>query len=695
MPVFEYILILLAAICLSNVLHRFMPVASTPILQIALGALITLLPLGFELVFDPSLFFVLFVAPLIFYVSMMSDKKTMWAQRKPILNMGILLVFVTVVAVGYLLNLLIPSIPLAAAFALIAALGPTDDVAVTSVGKRVNVPPKIMSILQGESIINDASGIVSFQFALAAMLTGSFSLLQATGRFFVVALGGIAVGLLLSWLKYILVHWIRSVGLENVTLHLMLGLLTPFVIFLIAEALNVSGILAIFAAGIAHSFNRDKFNPEKVSLNIASESIWSMLTFTLEGLVFVILGTQLPKILVSINRNTYPITSLQIIAYILLITFLFLLLRFVWSVVAVKKKTYDDPEHPATRFRAGIIFSLSGARGAVTLAGVMSIPFLMSNGEPFPERDLIILIAGGVIVVSLLITSFILPLCVEKTVSIDKSAENDAYLEILQNVIAELQKRITPENESATAIVIANYLSRSADLLRKQNYRNVDREEERKTRITVYEWEKEHIAELLELGETDEKIARHYSGIIDTFIKRLSKNKFAFSKNALRFLFHRKHRRGKKKERIELRTRIFALMEVCTRFVVEKLKDMTLTDDNPVIRKIITDYEFKLSIFQRSLRHKKPDKASPIPVDTRHGLLENDDPTSDDNRRKSWIHTGSPDKDNLASVVATAFQLERDNIMAMLEPGRISRETAKEMRHNISLLEVQLKKEFF
>jgi len=164
---------------------------------------------------------------------------------------------VTVVAVGYLMNLLIPSIPLAAAFALIAALGPTDDVAVASVGKRVNVPPKIMSILQGESIINDASGIVSFQFALAAMLTGSFSLMQATGRFFVVALGGIAVGLILSWLKYLLVHWIRSLSMENVTLHLLLGLLTPFVIFLIAEALHVSGILAIFAAGIAHSFNRE------------------------------------------------------------------------------------------------------------------------------------------------------------------------------------------------------------------------------------------------------------------------------------------------------------------------------------------------------------------------------------------------------------------------------------------------------
>jgi len=663
MPEFEFFLLLLAAICLSNVVNRFLPAVSVPIVQIALGALVTLLPLGFRLEFDPNLFFVLFVAPIIFYVSMMSDKKTMWAQRKPILNMGIVLVFVTVIAVGYVVNFLIPSIPLAAAFALIAALGPTDDVAVASVGKRVNVPPKIMNILQGESIINDASGIVSFQFALAAMLTGSFSLVHATGRFFIVALGGIAVGLLLSWFKQILVHWIRMLGMENVTLHLLLGLLTPFVVYLVAEWLHVSGILAVFAAGIVHSFNRDKFNPEKVSLNIASESVWSMLTFTLEGLVFVILGTQLPRILVSINQS-YSIATWEIIAYILLITLLFLLLRFVWSIAVVKKKTYEDLQHPVRRIMAGIIFSLSGARGAVTLACVMSIPVFLNDGTAFPEHDLMILLSGGVIVVSLLITSFILPLCVEKNVKIDINTENQAYIEILQNVIAELKKSATPENEAATAIIVANYRSRSVTLQQKQYFHNnrpvFDRKEERKWRITVYEWEKENVLKMLERGETDENIAQHYLGILDTFINRLSKNRFIFNRNAARLFFHRRHRIGSNKEHSELRAKVFALIEMNTRFVVEKLKEMNLMEGNPVIRKIIiADYELKLSMFQRGLRY------------------------------------GKPDKDNLVSVVSYAFQAERDNIHAMLELGRISRETAKEMRHNISLLEVQLKKEYF
>ena len=662
MLVFEYILILLAAVCLSNIVNRFISIISVPLVQIVLGALIALLPLNFRLDFDPDLFFVLFVAPLIFRVSLLADKKTMWAQRKPILNMGILLVFVTVVSAGYLLNFLIPAIPLAAAFALIAALGPTDDVAVASVSKRTNVPPKIMNILQGESIINDASGIVSFQFALAAMLLpGSFSLLNATGRFFVVALGGIAVGLLFSFFKHIFVNWIRSLGMENVTLHLLLGLLTPFLIYLIAEELNVSGILAVFAAGIAHSFSRNKFNPETVNLNVASESVWSMLEFTLEGLVFVILGTQLPQILASINQS-YSVATWEIIVYILLITLLFLIIRFVWSIVAVKKKTYHDPEHPVSRFKAGIIFSLSGARGAVTLASVMSIPLLISDGTAFPERNLIILIAGGVIVVSLLITSFILPLCVEKKPETDKSAESKACAEIIQKVIEELSLHITPENKRATAIVIANYHNRSAELSHKQSHLfGLSRVEEMNLRVLVCEWEKENIQEMLKRGETDEQSAQYYLGMLDKFTDKFTKHQFAFRRNIIRFI-HRTHRiRGG----ITARIRLFALMKNNAQFVLEKLKQMSQTDDNPVVRKVMADYEIRVSAYQRRVRG---------------GSLNSESET---------------DSEILASVVSRAFQLERDNIRAMLEAGRISKETAKEMRHNISLLEVQLKKDFF
>lgn len=655
MHVFEYVLILLATICLSNLINRFIPVLSVPIIQIALGAIITLLLSGFSFELSPDLFFVLFIAPLIFHVSLLADKKTMWAQRKPILNMSILLVVVTVLAGGYFISILIPAIPLAAAFAMIAAMGPTDDVAVSSVSKRTNIPSKIKIILEGESIVNETSGVVCFQFALAAVLTGSFSLVDATGRFFIVALGGIAVGLLFSWFKYFFIRWIRSLGVENVTLHLLLEILTPFVIYLIAEELGVSGILAIFAAGIAHSVNKDKFNPETVNLNIASESVWSMLSFTLEGLVFVILGTQLPKILTSINQN-HSISSWEIVLYILLIVLLILFLRFVWSIFAIKKKNYFDHKNPINRYRAGLIFSLSGARGAVTLASVMSIPVLLSNGAEFPERDLIILIVSGVIVASLLISNFILPLCVEKKAGNDKSAENEAFLEILQNVISELESRITPENKSATAFITSIYHNRSAELHRKKNSRSINRQDERKLRITVCEWEKENIVNMLEHSEVNEYAAQAYLNMLDDNLDKLSKKRFhAFKKRTVRFL-HRNSQYNSRKRRSVLRIKIFALMEANCRFVMEKLKQMNQISDNSTIRKLIAEYEFKLSIYQKGLKHS------------------------------------DIDNEILMSVASSGFQIERDNIRTMFENGRISRETAKEMRHNTSLLEVQLKK---
>ena len=655
---FEYILLLLAAICLSNLINRFIPVLSVPILQIALGALIALLPVGYTLELNPELFLVLFIAPLIFHVSLLADNRTMWAQRKPILNMAVLLVFVTILLVGYLVNILIPAIPLAAAFALVAALGPTDAVAVTSVSKRTNIPHKIRDILEGESIVNDASGIVGFQFALGAMLTGAFSPIHATGQFLVVALGGITVGLALSWLKYIIVRWIRSLGVENVTLHLLIGILTPFVVYLVAEQFHVSGILAVFAAGIAHSFNRDKFNPETVNLTVASESVWSMFSFTLEGLVFIILGTQLPKIVTSINQN-FSISKWEIISDILLIVLLILLVRFVWSIFTIKKKNYHDSEHPVSRIRAGIIFSLSGARGAITLAILMSIPVFLSDGSRFPERDLIILIASGVIVTTLLVTNFIMPLFVRKKFQYNKSADNEAYFEILQNVISELKRSVTPENEAATAFIVANYHSRSATLQRKQNIRFVDREEERRLRIKMCEWEQENISNMLKRGEVNEYDAQVYLNIIEVTLNKLSKKSFLNFKKKINQFFHHTHLTySEKRLRSGFRAIFFKLMEANIRYVFEKLKQLNQRTDTPAVRKMMVDCEFRLSLYQSRLQQNKVNK------------------------------------DILAAVVSHGFQAERDHIHTMLEDGRISRETAKEIRHNISLLEVQLKKEY-
>ena len=174
-----------------------------------------------------------------------------------------------------------------------------------------------------------------------------------------------------------LMRWLRSLGIENATLHILLGILVPFLIYMVAEGLGCSGVLAVFASGIAHSLYRDRLNPETVNLNIAQESVWSVLSFSFDGLVFVILGTQLPGILKTIAGGAYAIDGWRIAGCVLLITLALAVIRFGWWVLTARKKTCDDPENSMGRFKSGLIFSLAGARGTVSLASVLSIPLLL------------------------------------------------------------------------------------------------------------------------------------------------------------------------------------------------------------------------------------------------------------------------------------------------------------------------------
>lgn len=332
MELFEYILLMLAAVSLSNLVNRFIPSLSVPIIQIALGMALTWLPLHFELELNPELFLLLFIAPLLFNDGRLADKVALWKLKKPILLLALGLVFLTVGVLGYFLHWLLPVLPLAAAFALAAALAPTDAIAVGALEQKVKIPHQTMQILEGESLINDASGLVSFQFAVAAMVTGAFSFKTASLSFISISLGGVVLGLVLTFIKYGIVRWLRRLGMENVTLHMLIEILTPFAIFMAAEELGVNGILAVVSAGIAHSFGYKQMNPEVAKLNIVSKSTWSVIIFVLNGLVFLLLGTQLPEIIQTVWNNP-EIGNVQVILYTLLLTAAVLGLRLIWMLV--------------------------------------------------------------------------------------------------------------------------------------------------------------------------------------------------------------------------------------------------------------------------------------------------------------------------------------------------------------------------
>ena len=665
MLIFEYLLILLAAVLLSNLINRFIPSISVPIIQIILGVIVELIPFGafgFRFELEPELFFSLFIALLVFNSSMTTNKKTFWELRKPIINMAIVLVILTVVTVGGFVHFLIPAIPFAAAFALIGALAPTDIVAVDAVTKRVGVPAKIMGILTGESIVNDATGIVCFQFALVAMMTGSFSIFGASVRFLFLGLGGILTGLVFTGIKYIFIKWIRSLGMENVTLHILIEILTPLILYMLAEALSVSGILAVFASGMIHSFLRDKFNPETVSLNTASDSVWSVLSFTLDGLVFVILGIQLPGILKTASSASFPITWWQIVGCVFLITLAILLLRFVWWMLTIHKKVYEDSEQTISKVRAGIIFSLSGARGTVTLATVLSIPQFLKDEIAFPQQDLSVLLCVGVIVLTLLITNFILPLFAEKKEQ-KVSNHNDSlvYAEILQGVIIELDRQAEPDNYEATNAVVRSYFTRSTELLRKHVTTKQENEYEKKLRLEVLQWEKDNTLRMLSEGEIDDATASRYIELVEVRAQQSTSGRKVNLGRMLMWFMKSISLRMSKKDIRPPQNFDFTIVEKNGQYVLDKLYDLRKSDEDIVVSKLISEYEMSL-LLRKSMNNRNNEKPS-----------------------------AAADHDSIFEVVSRGFQIERDLIQQMFEAGRISREAVKEMRSNIAALESQLK----
>ena len=528
MDLFYFGLIMLTAVLLSQLINHFVPVLSLPLIQIAFGVLIAFIPgdiLGMDFVLQPELFFVLFVAPLVFHSARKSDIRTMRRLISPILMAAIGLVIAIVFIGGYFIHFLIPVIPLVAAYAMAAALGPTDVVAVEAVSSRAPMPHRIISILSGESMINDASGVVCFQFAIIAAMTGSFNVFSGLLSFIIVSLGGLVVGIALTTIKFILIRWLRSQHIVNAALHIAIGIMLPFIIYMVAEHLGTSGILAVFASGILHALYPDKYNPEVVTVNNAYENTWSILVFGLEGMVFVILGHQLPHLIRADIGRDLGLSGSMIFLCIFAFFLLLAAMRFGWWAMTVRQKTYSSSAHPVSFMRAGLIFTIAGARGAISMASILSIPLLLSDGIPFPARDLLILLTCGIIIVSLVTANFVLPLLADKgdmsfvnMRELEKAARN----EILKTVVRRLKAAATPENHAATEVIIRYYYAR---MNRRMAIEMKSGKKWRPFRIrrNILIWEKEVVLHLTETGQISETRAEHHFDEMERLYEENSK----------------------------------------------------------------------------------------------------------------------------------------------------------------------------
>lgn len=295
-------------------------------------------------------------------------------------------------------------LPLASGFVLGAIISPPDAIAATAIAERLKIPRRIVTVLEGESLVNDASALVAYRLAIACVATGSFSWIQAGAEFFFIGIGGVIVGLGIGWLAE---QFHRRV--DDAPIEITFSLLTPFAAYLLAEHLKVSGVLAVVSAGLYLGWRA----PEILSYQtrLRGGPVWEMLEFLLNGFVFILIGLQLPEILQALSRDQLPPRIL--IGYAMVITFAIIVIRMVWVFPATYLPRFLSKNlrrrDPYPKWQHVAIVGWTGMRGVVSLAAALALPITMSNGQPFPGRDLILFLTFVVIFATLVLQGLSLP----------------------------------------------------------------------------------------------------------------------------------------------------------------------------------------------------------------------------------------------------------------------------------------------
>ncbi|GAB0169828.1 sodium:proton antiporter [Lysinibacillus sp. CTST325] len=462
------ILILLVLLLVTNVLAHYISFIPIALIQITVGIIVALVAKNFTIEIEAEWFLLLFIAPLLYYDGAHFPREQLWKMRLPILGNAIVLVLLTTIIGGLVVHWMIPSIPLAAAFALMAILSPTDPVAVNSIAKRVHIPDRIMNLVRGESLINDASGLIAFKYSVAAIVTGYFSLKTATSdflyMFFVGLLIGIFGALAIFWIR---LH-LRRIGIVDSTFYVLLQVLTPFILYLIAEEVfHASGVITVVTGGIIAAIVKEKTESFIAQEQVVTEHVWSIVTFILNGVIFLLLGLMLPSATNSILVSEEIHNSILIL-YVLGIGLMVLVIRFAWVLFfhVVDKKIFKNEE--IVTMKDHIVTTLVGVRGTITMVGILSLPLVTNQGELFPDRQLLIFLAAGVILFTLVMATIFLPLLNEQEKAQQPNLMNEKR-EMLKHAIRSIQRETVEENAAIALKLMNQYNAMLLNIERKQS----------------------------------------------------------------------------------------------------------------------------------------------------------------------------------------------------------------------------------
>ncbi|MBO9703555.1 MAG: Na+/H+ antiporter [Sporocytophaga sp.] len=414
------ILSLLFAVFLLVMLAQKIKIAY-PIFLVLAGLAISFIP-GIPVIkLEPDLVFLIFLPPLLYEAAWYTSWKDFWKWKRPISLLAFGLVFFTSTLVAYFSSNIIPGFTLALGFLLGGIISPPDAVAATTVLKGLDVPKRVLTILEGESLVNDASSLIVFRFALAAILTGTFSFHAAAGQFFLVASMGVVIGLAGAHVMYAIHRFLPTTPAIDAALTVM----TPYILFLTAEQFHFSGVMAVVSGGLFISYrSHEVFTTGTTRINMLG--VWTTMIFIMNAVVFILIGLELPEIINGLGE--YSIA--QGIKYGLLVSGIIILLRFLWVFPATHIPRWLNAEirkESNPGWKGPLVVSWAGMRGVVSLATALSIPMLMNDGTAFPHRNLIIFITFITIFVTLVVQGLTLPLIIKliKLKEIDKIIPED------------------------------------------------------------------------------------------------------------------------------------------------------------------------------------------------------------------------------------------------------------------------------
>jgi len=376
-----------------------------PIVLVLSGLGISLIPGLPVILLNPEIVFVIFLPPLLYAAAWNTSWHQFKAAISPITRAAVGLVLFTTLLVAVAAHALIPGLGWPMAFLIGAIVSPPDAVAATTITKGLGLHPRLITVLEGESLVNDASGLIAYKYALAAILAGNFVFWKAGLNFLLVVAAGVAIGLAVGYILY-LVH--KKFVCDSV-IEVTLTFLTPFASYLLAEQFHFSGVIAVVTTGLFLSFHSGQiFSHES---RIMAYSVWEVVIFILNSLIFILIGLQLRGVIAGIGD--YPTAALAL--YGVVISLVVIAVRFVWilprvAVPALRRQLKKDNIDP----RNIVVFSWAGMRGVVSMAAALALPLTLTDNSPFPQRNLIIFLTFCVIVATLVLLGWTLPWIIKK-----------------------------------------------------------------------------------------------------------------------------------------------------------------------------------------------------------------------------------------------------------------------------------------